>query len=76
MKTMEILVHIHPELSAEDRAKVAQHVAASTGVVSAHFDKHKHPHALIVEYNTDVVQHPKQILDVVRPLDPAASLIY
>ena len=74
MKTVDVLIHVHPELSPEDRAKVAQEVAASVGVISANFDKHKHPHLLIVQYNPDAVQ-ASLILEMVKRLDPAASLV-
>lgn len=74
MKTVDVLIHVHPELSPQDRAKVAQEVTASVGVISANFDKHKHPHSLIVQYNPDAVQS-SQILERVKRLDPAASLV-
>jgi hypothetical protein len=74
MKTVDVLIHVHPELSGEDRAKVMQRVSASVGVVSASFDKHKHPHAMTVQYDPDAVQS-KQILEVVRQHDPAASMV-
>lgn len=74
MKTVDVLIYVHPELSAENRARVAQGVAKSVGVIAASFDKHKHPHALTVQYDPDAVQS-KQILEVVRRHDPAASLV-
>ena len=43
-------------------------------MISANFDKHKHPHALTVEYNPDGVQS-KQILEVARRYDPAATMV-
>jgi len=72
--TVDVLIHVHPELSPEDREKVEGEVMACTGVIAANFDHHKHPHALTVLYNLDVVQD-KQILDVVRRHDPAATLV-
>lgn len=74
MKIVDVLIYVHPELSPEDRTKVEQGVVACAGVISANFDKHKHPHALTVEYNPDAVQ-AKQILEVVRRHDPAATMI-
>lgn len=74
MKTVDVLIHLHPELTPQDRAKVEQEVGASVGVVSATFDKHKHPHSLIVFYNPDVVQS-SQLLELVRRRDPLASLV-
>lgn len=74
MKIVDVLIYVHPELSPEDRAKVEQGVAGCDGVISVNFDKHKHPHALTVEYNPDAVQS-KQILEVVRRHDPAATMV-
>ncbi len=74
MSTPDILIHVHPELSAEVRAKVESDVAACTGVITANFDHHKHPHALIVIYNPDVIRS-EQILATVRKHDPAATMV-
>ncbi len=74
MDTVDVLIHVHPELSQEDRAKVEREVMSCAGVIAANFDKHKSPHALTVLYNPDAVQD-KQILEAVRRQDPAASLV-
>lgn len=65
MKTVDILIHVHPELSAETRAKIEREISACNGVISAHFDHHKHSHALIALYNPDAIQS-KDMLDVVK----------
>jgi len=74
MDTVDVLIHVHPELSAENRAKVETEVMACAGVIAADFDRHQHPHALTVLYNPDKVQD-KQILEVVRRYDPAAAMV-
>jgi hypothetical protein len=74
MDTVDVLIHVHPELSQEERVKVEQEVMSCAGVIAANFDKHKSPHALTVLYNPDAVQD-KQILEAVRRQDPAASLV-
>lgn len=74
MNIVDVLIYVHPELSPEDRAKVEQGVVACAGVISANFDKHKHPHALTVEYNPDAIQS-KQILEAVRRHDPVATMV-
>lgn len=73
MSTVDILIHVHPELSPETRAKLEEEVSACNGVISANFDHHQHPHALIVLYNPDAIQG-KQMLDVVKRHDPAATM--
>lgn len=74
MNTVDILIHVHPELSLEARAKVEQEVMACTGVIAANFDHHQRPHALTVLYDPDAVQG-KQILEVVQKSDPAATMV-
>ena len=73
MTTADLLIHIHPELSQQIRTKVEKDVSDCNGVISAHFDHHKHPHALIVLYNSDAIPG-KQILDVAKRYDPAATM--
>ena len=74
MGTPDILIHVHPELSAEDRAKVESEVMNCTGVIAANFNHHQHPHALTVLYNSDAISG-KQILSAVQKYDPSASMV-
>ncbi|MDO8890402.1 MAG: hypothetical protein Q7V00_00990 [Sulfurimicrobium sp.] len=74
MDTVDVLIHVHPELTSDARAKVEREVMACAGVIAANFDHHKHPHALTVLYNPDAVKD-KQILEVVRQHDAAATMI-
>lgn len=73
MPTADLLIHVHPELSQQARTKVEKDVSDSNGVISAHFDHHKHPHALIVLYNPDSIKS-NAILDVAKQYDPAATM--
>ncbi len=66
-----IVVHVRPELSADDRAKLEKAVIANTGVIAADFDHHKHE--LMVVY--DAATTCEAILDVVRQTDPVATMI-
>lgn len=74
MDTADILIHVHPELSAEARTMLEKEVAGCDGIVAANFDHTKHPHSLIVLYNPDVIDG-KGILEVVRKHDPAATMV-
>ena len=74
MDTIDVLIHVHPELSQEARAMLEQEVMTCAGVIAANFDKHKSPHSLTVLYNPDAVQDT-QILEVARRQDPAATLV-
>jgi hypothetical protein len=74
MRNADVLIYIHRELSERDRAKVTQGVSGCAGVVSAHFEHNRHPHALIVQYQPDKVKS-RQILEVVKQQDPAATVV-
>jgi len=74
MDTPDIMIYVHPELSAEDRTKIENDVTKRAGVISAHFDHHKHPHALTVLYNLDAISE-QAILASVRKYDPSASMV-
>jgi hypothetical protein len=74
INTPDILIYVHPELSAEVRTKIENDVMGRAGIISAHFDHHKHPHALTVLYNLDAINE-KEILASVRKYDPAASMV-
>lgn len=73
MNNVDVLIYVHPELSAEDRTRLTREVGGAVGVISANFDQHEHPHALIVQYNPDATQS-KQLLEVVRRHDPTATM--
>lgn len=72
--TPDIMIYVHPDLSAEDRTKIEKDVRGRAGVIAAHFDQHKQPHALTVLYNLDAINE-KEILASVRKYDPAASMV-
>jgi len=73
MNIADILIHVHPTLSAEQRVKIEQVLSGSKGVVSAHFS-HAHPHELLVAYDPDTAQ-AAQLLQIVREWDTAATMV-
>ena len=73
MDIADILIHVHPTLSAEQRAKIEEALSGSKGVVSAHFSP-AHPHELTVAYDPDA-SHAAQLLQVVREWDKAATMV-
>jgi len=73
MNTADMIIHVHPELDANTRADLTKNVEGHVGVDCAEFDHHTHPHALIVKYDPDAVQS-MQILEMVRKVDPVASI--
>ncbi|MGC2166530.1 MAG: hypothetical protein WA632_11010 [Gallionella sp.] len=74
MNKADMLIYVHSDLGDKDRSHLESWVEGSIGVDCAEFDKHEHPHALIIRYDPDVIQG-KQILDKVRKVDPIASIV-
>lgn len=72
MNIADILIHVHPELSAEQRAKIEGELGGRDGVVSVHFSP-GHPHLLTVAYDPQTITS-RQILDAVRRWDEAATM--
>lgn len=73
MDFADILIHVHPTLSAEQRARIEDALSASKGVVSAHFSP-AHPHVLTVAYDPEAAQ-AGQLLQIVREWDQAATMV-
>jgi hypothetical protein len=74
MNTADMLIYIHPELELQKRTELARIVEGRVGVDCAEFNHHSHPHALIVKYDPDAVRGV-QILDMVRKIDPVATIV-
>lgn len=73
MDTVDVLIHVHPDLAPETRAKVEKEMLACTGVMAATFDHRQHPHSMTVLYDPDTVKD-RQILEIARRFDPAATM--
>lgn len=74
MEMIDILIHVHPDLPPETRAKVEEDIGGRDGVVSAHFIHKEHSHAMEVAFDLDTI-HASQILEAVKHYDPAATMI-
>ena len=72
MDSVDLLFHVHPELSIEQRAKLEEHVRSIDGVVSADFSE-EHHHLFMVKYDPAIVGSD-EILVHVRKQDPEASI--
>lgn len=70
----DILIHVHPDLSAQGRAEIENAVEGCTGVIAADFD-YRNPHALAVLYNSDAVKG-EQILAAARKFDSKATMVW
>ncbi len=54
MDMVDVLIHVHPNLSAMEREKLEQELRALAGVISVHFSP-GHPHLLIVAYDPQAI---------------------
>lgn len=72
MNIADIMIHVHPDLSAEQRAKIEDAVGACKGVVSVHFSP-QHAHEMTVAYDPEAI-NSQTILELVRQWDAAATM--
>jgi hypothetical protein len=73
MDIADVLIHVHPELSAPQRAKIEDELGGRNGVISLHFSP-GHPHVLKVAYDPQAITS-REILDLVRRWDEAATMV-
>jgi len=69
---VDIVIHVHPELSEEQRANLQQAVRDCDGVLSDCF-MDEHPHVFTVAYNPDLISSA-EVLKQVRTCDPEAMM--
>ena len=50
MDMVDVLIHVHPNLSVMEREKLEEELRALAGVISVHFSP-GHPHLLTVAYD-------------------------
>lgn len=74
MNTADMLIHVHPDLDTKARSNLEKRIMGCAGVDCAEFDRHEHPHSLVVKYDPDEIQG-MQILDIVRTVDPVATRV-
>ena len=68
----DFVVHIHPELTADQRARIEEVVSSTDGVVSVHFSG-EHPHALVVAYVPEAISS-EAVLAEIRKWDANAVM--
>lgn len=74
MKTADILIDIHTDISDDKRVALENDLRSVEGVVTAHFDtKHPKSHGLFVEYYPDRVA-ANVILEKARSTDNQATM--
>ena len=74
MNTADMLIHVHPELDADARTGLERNLMGHVGIDCAEFTHDAHHHTLLVKYDPDAVEG-MEILQMVRKLDPVASMV-
>jgi hypothetical protein len=74
MNTADMMIYVHPDLDATKRMDLERSLAGRIGVDCAEFEHRPHPHSLMVKYDPDSIEG-MDILQMVRKLDPAASMV-
>ncbi len=74
MNTADMLVHVHPELGTQARIGLERSLMGHIGIDCAEFEHRPHPHSLLVKDDPETIKGI-EILQMVRKLDPAASLV-
>lgn len=69
----DIVVHLHPENSCDDRDKIERELRNYNGVLSVHFNTEEHPVAMVVEYEPAAVTSD-EILAEIRKCDKNAVM--
>jgi len=69
----DVIVHLHPDSSCDDRNKIERELRTHDGVISMHFNTEEHPHAMVVAYDSDVITS-QEILAEIRKCDAKAVM--
>ncbi len=72
MDAADIIIHIHPDFSANDQQKIEQALSTLDGIVSVHFSP-GHPHIMTVDYDPQA-NNSDTILAAVREWDQEAMM--
>ena len=74
MNIADMMIHVHPDLDAQEIKSLERKLEGRIGVDCAEFIHQPHPHALLVKYDPGAVQG-MDILRIVRKLDPTATMM-
>ena len=69
----DVVIHLHPQTSCDDRSKIERDLRARAGVVTVTFNEEQHPHALVVQYDSNQV-NSQEVLEEVRKCDSDATM--
>lgn len=74
MNTVDMMIHVHPELDAQMRKDLERKLMGRVGVDCAEFEHKSHPHSIMVKYDPDAIAG-MAILQMVRKIDSSASRV-
>ena len=74
MNTADVMINVHPEFDLQTRTGLERILMSRVGIDCAEFTDQTHYHALMVKYDPEAVEG-MEILQMVRRLDPAASMV-
>lgn len=72
MNIADFIIHVHSDLTEDQRTKIEESTAAKDGVLSVHFSP-GHTHELTVAYDPQVI-HSDVILKQIRHWDKGAVM--
>ena len=73
MEIADIMFHVHPDLSTEQRTKIEEGISADDGVVSVHFSPDQ-LHVLTIAYNPEKIKSAT-LLEQIRQWDKEAMMV-
>lgn len=74
MDIADMLIHVHPELNAQQKTELARKLEGQVGIDCAEFSRQHNTHSLLVKYDPDAVKG-LDILQLVRSVDPVATMV-
>ncbi|MDH2915904.1 MAG: hypothetical protein PXX77_03410 [Gallionella sp.] len=74
MNTVDMMIHVHPELDVKMRMDLERKLMGRVGIDCAEFEHKPHPHSILVKYDPDAIAG-MTILQMVRKVDPVASRV-
>jgi len=70
----DILAHLHPECSCDDRESMEKELRKREGVVSVRFNSEEHPFSVVVAYDIDTM-NSDDVLTEIRKCDASAVMV-
>ena len=72
MNIVDVLFHVHPDLSEDERMQIEETISADNGVMTVNFNSYN-SHELTVSYDPDAIK-AEAILEQIREWDKNATM--